>query len=78
MKLKEFMENLNEFIKENPEALELDVIYSKDDEGNGYQEVNDWIGMGQFDYDDFIPEENYKEEPEEYDEDYKINAVCIN
>ena len=39
MKLKEFIVNLNELIKENPLALEYEMIYSSDDEGNDYKIV---------------------------------------
>ena len=39
MNLKKYIEQLQEFAKENPQALEFDVWYAKDDEGNGYQEV---------------------------------------
>jgi len=39
MTLKEFMENLNKFIEENPEALNMLVVYSSDDEGNKYHPV---------------------------------------
>lgn len=39
MILKEFIENLNRFIKENPETLEMQVVTSKDDEGNGFNTV---------------------------------------
>ena len=40
MKLKEFIENLNEFVKENPETLDMEVVTSIDDEGNGYSFVH--------------------------------------
>ena len=39
MKLKEFIEGLQKFAKENPDTLEMDVVTSKDDEGNGYNEA---------------------------------------
>ena len=39
MKLKEFLENLNKLVKDHPKYLELDVITSKDAEGNGFEEV---------------------------------------
>lgn len=40
MKLKEYLNNLQEFIKENPQSVEFEVAYSADDEGNYYQKVN--------------------------------------
>lgn len=36
---KDYLENLNKFAKEFPEALKYQVIYSHDDEGNEYQRV---------------------------------------
>lgn len=82
MKFKQYLENLNKLAKENPETLEMIVIYAKDDEGNGYQEINYEPSVGNYDPEDswggFTPEENIKEEPEEYDEDIKMNSICIN
>lgn len=75
MKLKEFIANLNEFVKENPEALELDVITSKDDEGNGYNEVVYTPAIGNFEDKDFTSKSSMEEEGYE---DMEINAVCIN
>jgi hypothetical protein len=75
MKLKEFLANLNEFVKENPEALELDVITSKDDEGNGYNEVVYTPSIGNFEDKDFTSKSSMEEEGYE---DMEINAVCIN
>jgi hypothetical protein len=37
--LKEFLEGLNNIVKANPQALDFQVIYSHDDEGNEYQRV---------------------------------------
>lgn len=37
MKLREYLEELQEFVETFPECLDMDVIYSRDDEGNGYQ-----------------------------------------
>ncbi len=73
MKLKEYIKNLTEFAEANPKCLELDVITSKDDEGNGYNHVHNTPEKGIFDDGDF------QTENEEYrikDEDY--NAVCVN
>lgn len=70
MKLKEYLKNLKTFIKENPKALEMDAIYSKDDEGNGYSHVFYSPTLGKVDKD-----MEFK--------DYKTtngdnNCVCIN
>jgi hypothetical protein len=40
MKLKEYVQHLHELIALNPEALDYDVIYSADDEGNEYNKLN--------------------------------------
>jgi len=84
MKLKEYIENLNKFAKDNPEALDLTVISSKDDEGNGFNEVYVGLAVGCFDEEDggyFTSkkelEEEYGEDPEEWGIN-EINAVCIN
>lgn len=82
MILSEYIRELQSLIDENPEAAELEVVYSRDDEGNGFQSVY-WTGtLGHYDGDyggDFITKQNLEEEPEEYeDSDYPINAVCIN
>ena len=75
MKLKEYIENLNLLIAENPEYAELDVIYSADDEGNQYFPViyEPTIGFhqkGEF----YCPHEF-----EDFDlADKKPNSICIN
>lgn len=76
MKLKEFIKNIEEFVKENPEALEFDVITSIDDEGNRYNEVTYSPIKGYFSGDgDFVGEQ----EGDEVDLDEEdFNAVCIN
>jgi len=69
IKLKEYIANLNKLAKKHPEALTMDVVYSIDDEGNGFQKINyaPQIGEYQGDYHgDFDGEGKNK------------NAVCIN
>lgn len=66
MKLKEYLEKLNKMAEETPMLLQLDVITSKDDEGNGYNQVYcdpfvGWFEDGEFD-----------------DEDHGINSICVN
>lgn len=82
MKFKEYLENLNKLAQEKPETLEMVVVYAKDDEGNGFQEVHYTPTVGNYDPEDswggFTSEANIKEEPEEYDEDIEINSICIN
>ena len=66
MKLREYIEQLQKFAEANPETLDMDVIYSRDDEGNGFQEVHYAPSKGTY--------EGY-----EFDEsDDNVNAVCIN
>jgi hypothetical protein len=75
MTLKEFIENLNKFVKENPETLEMQVVTSKDDEGNGFNLVHYEPSKGIFEDRDFISFEQY--EDFERDEN-ETNAVCVN
>ena len=39
MKLKEYLEKINHHINQNPKILDLEVVYSTDEEGNGYRKV---------------------------------------
>ena len=75
MTLKEFIENLNKFVKENPETLDMQVITSKDDEGNGFNLVHYSPTKGIFEKREFIPAEQYEDEERE---DEETNAVCVN
>lgn len=75
MTLKEFIENLNEFVKENPETLDMQVITSKDDEGNGFNLVHYTPSKGIYEDREFISSEQY----EDYErDDSETNAVCVN
>ena len=69
MKLKEYLESINELVKNNPSLLELDVVYASDDEGNNYDFVAFTPSVGKFNgkpWDGFeCPTEN-------------PNAICIN
>lgn len=68
MKLKNFLENLNEFVKQNPKVLELDVVTSSDDEGNSYNLVHYSPSIG-----------IYKDREFEITEDLdEADSVCIN
>jgi len=80
MKLKQYIENLQKLAKENPESLDMDVVYAADDEGNGYQKVVYAPTLGNLNGDfsgEFYSVESLREDGEE-EEDYPINAVCIN
>jgi hypothetical protein len=66
MKFKEYVVAVNKALKDNPESGEMLAIHAKDDEGNGFCEVNWGPGLGHFDDGEFSMEEGEK------------NAVCIN
>lgn len=66
MKLKDYLKQLNDLVKENPEILTMEVITSKDDEGNGFNKVHYSPSFGHFDGDNY--DSNSR----------KINAVCLN
>ena len=48
MKFKDYVENLQEFLKELPETAEMEVVVSIDDEGNGYNAVQFLPSIAQF------------------------------
>jgi hypothetical protein len=80
MKLKDYIEALAEFAKEHPESLDMDVVYSRDDEGNGYQKVHYTPSLGNYDNEwcgEFTSIESITESPVDY-EGLEINSVCIN
>lgn len=69
MKFKEYLKHLQKLAKVNPEALEYEVVYSSDDEGNFFQPVHMGPCVGHYtssgDFDAEPPEE-------------EKNAVCLN
>ncbi len=74
MKLKEYLEAMNKLTKENPECLDMEIVYARDDEGNGYQKVSYEPSKGFFNDNDFTPESQL----EECEITEKPNAICIN
>jgi hypothetical protein len=68
MKLKEYVDHLNKLVKDNPKALDFEVIAAIDDEGNGYNRVVFHPTLGSWDGDDFETDI----QPEEF------NSICIN
>jgi hypothetical protein len=73
MKLKEFLENINEMVRKNPELLELNVAYSRDDEGNGFQEVIFSPTLG------WLTEYNFESNDTALrDGNRNVDAICIN
>ena len=89
MKLKEYLEELNKMVLENPEILEYVVVYSRDDEGNGFQEVHYTPDLGVFDEEEreFHSESDIEEDEYSYYSEMKednenfefiLNSICIN
>ena len=80
MKLKEFLDNINRMVQEDPNILELTVINAKDAEGNGFEEVYHEPSIGVFDSEEgeYCPNnsEDFEDEYEYTKED--INSICIN
>jgi hypothetical protein len=53
----------------------MEIVYSRDDEGNGYQRVYYGPTKGIFEDSEFIPADQL----EDYErEENEINSVCIN
>ena len=75
MTLKKFIENLSEFVKENPETLDMQVITSRDDEGNGFNLVYCSPCKGIFEDGDFISSVNYEDDERDASE---TNCVLVN
>jgi hypothetical protein len=72
MTLKEFLEQIDEIVKANPDkdVLALDVVYARDDEGNGYGNVHFSPSLGNMKYLEFSSSDSeFKDE---------TNAICIN
>ena len=70
MKLREFLANLNNLVKESPDILDLDVVTAIDDESNGFKPVVYKPSIGRFDgHDGFANDKEAAKEP---------NAICLN
>jgi len=67
MNFKEYIDTLIEFSEEHPESLELEVIYSKDDEGNGHDTVKYTPTIGCYSDNEFDDTEKVL-----------VNAICVN
>ena len=76
MLLKDYLEALNKLVKKDKSLLDCRVIYTKDDEGNGYQVVSNTAEVFYVDRDD---SEYYIEQI--FDEadasEYEINAEKV-
>lgn len=80
MKLKEYVKNLNELIEKYPDALDFDVCFSVDKEGN-YNPVEAKPTVGYWDYNDEVIPESYLDEYMEYQEVQirpDLNLVILN
>ena len=77
MTFKTFIKNINAFAKEHPETLEMEVITSKDDEGNGYNFIHYTPSKGFYDKKD--REYHQVDSYEDWGiDDSSTNAVCVN
>ena len=80
MKFKKYLKKLKKIAKKRPETLEMKVVYAKDDEGNGFQEIYWGPSIGNFDENE---REFISEDSEDWEEEYELtdndkNALCIN
>lgn len=75
MTLRLFLSNVNAFVKVNPDALDMQVVASSDDEGNSFNPVYYSPCKGTFEDREFKDHTEYKHYASEDD---KIKAVCIN
>jgi hypothetical protein len=69
--LRELIARLNSIAKENPEALDLPLVYSQDDEGNGFHRVYFDAGLGHYD-------ENCNDFSSTEGTNVEANCICIN
>jgi hypothetical protein len=74
MTFAEYKRQLDELAEENPHPMDVVVITSKDDEGNGFSPVVYDPGFGRFGMGEYtgIPKDASAEDKK------KINAICVN
>jgi len=77
MTLNEYIERLNLIVSFDSKAGDLIVVYSIDDEGNGFNRVGCDPAIGQYEDGDFVSAEQAKESPGDWGE-VVVNSVCIN
>jgi len=77
MKLNDYIKSLQKIAKKYPD---LNVVYAKDDEGNGFKEITFHPSVG-----NFAPFNNFcggdfvgDDGTEEFAKKFEINAVCLN
>ena len=71
MKLSKLIENLQAI---QDEFGDLDCIYAKDDEGNGFNYISYNPSVGEYDGE----EREFYQQNEEEEIEININAVCVN
>lgn len=76
MTLKQYLQNIETFVVNHPEALDYEVVSAADSEGNSFELVAYTPSIGQFDkgrhnHGEWTAEDNFEEGNE-------ANAVCIN
>jgi hypothetical protein len=75
MKFGEYLDRANKLVAENPDILDMDVVYASDEEGNSFHKAYTGISLGLYKSREFIPLSQF----EEYEIPETIpNAVCLN
>jgi hypothetical protein len=76
MKFGQYLDQLKQLARKDKSILQLDVVYSTDDEGNGFSGIyySPTIGVydGDYEFDGFDPDDT------ESSKGKTANAVCIN
>lgn len=75
MTMTEFSAAMTELAKKHPDAL---VVYSKDNEGNGYEPVHYTGTAGFYREGDFYTDDESYQEVTGNDGKLQVNAVCVN
>jgi len=76
MKLKEYIELLNEIIEDDPRVLEFDVVYAIDEEWNDFKPVFDTWTIWRYEDGEFTQYED--DEWEEIITVENWDTICIN
>ena len=78
MKLRQFLNEIEQMVKANPEKMDCEVIYSSDDEGNYYQKVHNspcWVHVENLNKYDMDLLGMYADEATDIED---CNAIIIN
>lgn len=75
MNLRKFIDNLQAFAMDNPEALGFTVITASDDEGNSFEEVYHSPTLMGYNEEE---REAYSDEASCDDMGIELNSVCVN